>query len=128
MTKGPSTSRAAWAKTGRRVSISAARELLTRVNEGGIVVISRGAKGAILANRDQVWQGRSPKVTVRSTIGSGDSMLGGLLWAMLDGRPLPEAFQWGLAAGAATAETDGSRLAAKADIERLFPAAEVIPI
>jgi 1-phosphofructokinase family hexose kinase len=85
------------------------------------VIVSRGEKGAVLSGPDGSWVGRSPTVEVQSTIGSGDSMLAGYLWALEDGRGVEEAFRWGLAAGAATALTSGSEIARKPVIVELFP-------
>jgi len=107
-------------------AIAAARELAERL--GGpekIVVISRGKNGAVLAQGDTLLIGKSPTVTVKSTIGSGDSMLGAMLWAITSGKPIEEAFRWGLAAGAATATTDGSEIGRRAVIEKLFEHAVV---
>lgn len=109
-------------------AIAAARELLGRVREAGFVVLSRGERGAVLAQGDRVWLGTSPKVVAKSTIGSGDSLLGAMLWAIVEGKPLDEAFRWGLAAGAATAETDGTGIARRSEVERLFSEALAAPV
>lgn len=90
-----------------------------------IVVVSCGKDGAVLATEGQVLVGASPEVEVRSTIGSGDSLLGAMLWAIGGGRSLEEAFRWGLAAGAATAATDGSQIARRPMVESLLPHAAV---
>ena len=55
-------------------------------------------------------------------------MIAGMLWAFGQGKPADEALRWGLAAGAATALTDGSAIGDKATIEQLFPGAVVTPI
>lgn len=110
-------------------AVAAARELLGRLDPGpdSFVVISRGADGAVLASRNGAWLGKSPEVDVRSTIGSGDSMIGGILWALESGQELAEAFRYGLAAGAATATTDGSEIARKPKILELLPNSIVTP-
>jgi 1-phosphofructokinase len=104
-----------------------AGELLERLgrDEGRIVVISRGKKGAVLASDEGVFSGVSPKVEAISTIGSGDSLIGGMLWALQEGKTLEEAFAWGLAAGAATASTGGSEIAQRPKVLELFPQARV---
>lgn len=107
-------------------AISAAREI--RDLQGGgdaMTIVSMGADGAVLSSAEGVLVGMSPKVETRSTIGSGDSLLGAFLWALEEGRPLVEAFRWGLAAGAATATTDGAEIARKPVVEALFPHAIV---
>jgi 1-phosphofructokinase family hexose kinase len=90
-----------------------------------IAIISRGADGAVLATKEGVWSGGSPTIETHSTIGSGDSLLGGFLWALESGKPIDEAFRYGLAAGAATATTDGSEIARRPVIDRLLPDAVV---
>ena len=107
-------------------AISAAREI--REMQGGakaMTIVSMGADGAVLASAEGVLVGIAPKVETRSTIGSGDSLLGAFLWALEDGRPLEEAFRWGLAAGAATATTNGAEIARRGMVESLFPQAIV---
>ncbi|VFP86227.1 1-phosphofructokinase [Candidatus Erwinia haradaeae] len=47
------------------------------------VVISMGAKGAILVNADGVWISQPPSCDVISTVGAGDSMVGGLIYGLL---------------------------------------------
>lgn len=111
----------------RSEAVGAAREILGRqgTDPGRMAIVSMGEEGAVLATPDGVWIGETPRVDARSTIGSGDSMLGAFLWALEDGRPVPEAFRWGLAAGAATATTDGSEIARRPVVERLFAEASV---
>lgn len=107
-------------------ALEAARELYSRVGGGDrYVVISRGEKGAVMACEAGVFIGLSPQVEPKSTIGSGDSMIAGMLWALGEGKPAEEALRWGLSAGAATALTDGSAIGDRATIERLFSDAEV---
>ena len=107
-------------------TIAAAKELYERIGGGDrIVAISRGEAGAALVCASGTYLGESPEVEAKSTIGAGDSFLGGMLWAMEEGKPMEEALRWGLAAGVATATTDGSEIARRAVIERLFPLATV---
>ncbi|MCX7798776.1 MAG: 1-phosphofructokinase family hexose kinase [Fimbriimonadales bacterium] len=103
-------------------ALSAARELLAASKR---VLLSMGKNGAVLAGPDGVWVGHSPPVEARSTIGSGDSMLGALLWALEEGEDWPEALRWGLAAGAATATTDGSEIARRPVVRLLYKEARV---
>jgi 1-phosphofructokinase family hexose kinase len=89
------------------------------------VVISLGENGAVMACKDGLFRGQTPDVNARSTIGSGDSMVAGILWAIEEGKSLAEALQWGLACGAATATTDGSEIARKPKVLELLPLARV---
>jgi len=111
---------------GRNDALGAAMQLYQQLGAGSaLAVISRGAGGAILACEDGIYEGLTPYVEMRSTIGCGDSMLGGILWALGAGHPLSEAFRWGLSAGAATAATDGTGIARKAAIHELLHRAKV---
>jgi 1-phosphofructokinase len=112
--------------SGRNDAIDAAVELYQQLGTGDkIVVVSRGAGGAILACNEGQFEGTTPAVAVKSTVGCGDSMLGGMLWALNQSFPVAEAFAWGLAAGAATAATDGTCIGSNEEIRRLFPIAKV---
>lgn len=96
--------------------------------ENSVAVISRGAAGAVMADAAGVWVGRSPKVVVRSTVGSGDTMVAAMLAALGQGMAAQLALQHGLAAGAATAEIRGGGLARRADLERLQEQAVVAQV
>ncbi|MEA2552396.1 MAG: 1-phosphofructokinase [Fimbriimonadaceae bacterium] len=104
--------------------IAAGREILRFLKPKGsrepMAVISRGAEGAVLVTTNHVFVGHSPKVEVNSTIGSGDSLIGGMLWAFEAGKSLEEALRWGLAAGAATATTNGSEIARRPKVLELL--------
>jgi 1-phosphofructokinase len=105
--------------------LAAARELYEMIGGGDrYAIISRGAKGAVMTCAEGTFIGTSPKVEPRSTIGSGDSMIAGILRALGQGRLVDQALRWGLAAGAATALTDGSAIGGRETIERLYPEAK----
>lgn len=109
--------------------IKATTELYERLGGGErYVVISRGAKGAVMTCQSGTYLGLSPQVHPKSTIGSGDSMIAGMLWALGEGKSDDEALRWGLAAGAATALTDGTAIGDKATMERLLPEAKATKI
>ncbi|MGV3345881.1 1-phosphofructokinase [Enterobacteriaceae bacterium LUAb1] len=61
--------------------VTAAHEL----REQGIahVVISLGAEGALWVNASGVWLAKPPACDVVSTVGAGDSMVGGLIYGLL---------------------------------------------
>jgi 1-phosphofructokinase len=113
----------------RDAIIQATRDLYKQVqNEGSpepIVVISRGAEGAIMCCALGIFETPVLPITPKSTIGSGDSMIAGILHAILSGQDLPTALCYGNAAGAATASSDGSQIGRKHDILELFEQATV---
>lgn len=108
-------------------SVAAVKELYA-LHPGAIVIISRGADGAVLASSEGVLVGESPSVPVHSTIGSGDSMIAGILWGLTTGLSMSEAFRYGLAAGAATATTDGSEIGRRDVILELVERSVVSPV
>jgi 6-phosphofructokinase 2 len=96
----------------------AARELLDR-GRAQVVLVSRGAGGAYLVHAGGEEHLRAPTVPHKSKVGAGDSMVGGLVHALAQGRELAEAARRGVAAGAAAVMTPGSELCRAEDVERL---------
>lgn len=85
------------------------------------VVISQGGDGAVAAGPEGLWKAVCPQVDVRSTVGSGDSMVAGLAIALDENLGLAEGLRIGTAAGAATAMTPATHLCRRDDFERLLP-------
>ena len=69
-------------------------------------IVTLGERGAIVATVDGEIEIRPPKVTVRSTVGAGDSFVGALTLGLARGWPLEIASRYGVAAAAATADID----------------------
>jgi len=79
-----------------------------------------GKAGALLQTAEGTWLTHSPKIQEKNPIGAGDSMVGGLVWALSQGIPLREALGWGVASGAATASLSGTEVGTRPLIEELF--------
>lgn len=84
-----------------------------------VVVTSLGAGGATATTATDHWFVRAPTVPIRSAVGAGDSMVGGIVAALAEGRSLREAVRRGVAAGAAAVKTDGTQLCRRTDVDRL---------
>jgi 6-phosphofructokinase 2 len=97
----------------------AAREVLENANVE-VLVISFGAGGALLVTRDECEHMRAPTVPVRSKVGAGDSMVGGIVLKLSQGESLREAVRYGVAAGTAAVMTPGTELCRRDDVERLY--------
>lgn len=113
---------------GREIETEA--DALTAVHElaeRGIahVILSMGRAGALLGTGGKVWKGIPPTVKTVSAVGAGDSMVATYTLRLMGGDDPPDAFQWALAAGAATALTPGTELCHRADVERLVSEATV---
>ena len=109
---------------GRKATTPAEEEALARevVDSGRaeIVALTLGADGAVLATRERDPAPGEPA--------GGGQKCGGrrrqpssARWSgrWRNGRPVTEAFAYGVAAGAATAMTPGTELCSRADVERL---------
>jgi 1-phosphofructokinase family hexose kinase len=84
------------------------------------VVISMGKAGALLQTGEDTWLTHSPKVKEKNPIGAGDSMVGGLVWALTRGIPMKESLGWGVASGAAGASLGGTEVGSRTLIEELL--------
>ncbi len=85
-----------------------------------VVVVSLGPGGAMLVTRDAHEHIPAPTVKKRSTVGAGDSMVAGMVWALQSGLDFRKMAQWGVACGSAATMNPGAELFKKADAERLF--------
>lgn len=92
------------------------------------VVVSLGRKGAIAVSDQGAWRVSPPAVRAISAIGSGDSLVAGLVLALSEGDSLATGLRLGTAAGAATALRPGTRLGTRADVERLEPLVILEPL
>lgn len=93
------------------------------------LLVSAAAAGAVLvvAGADPVVL-RPPEVTVVTTVGAGDSLVGGLVARLACGDDLTDAAVWGVAAGTATVMEAGTALARRSVVERLRPQVQVLPL
>ncbi len=88
-------------------------------------IVSMGSLGAALATQEIAILARPPKIEAKSTIGSGDSLIGAFLASLAQGKTIGEAMKWGVAAGAATALSDGASIGSKDDIDRLVSQVQI---
>ncbi|MFY8054333.1 MAG: PfkB family carbohydrate kinase, partial [Limnohabitans sp.] len=85
-----------------------------------VVALSLGEQGAMLVSATQAWRAPSLQVDVQTTIGAGDSFVGGMVWALSQSKPLDEAFRYGMAASAAALLSPGTPLCQAHDVHRLL--------
>ncbi len=84
------------------------------------VVVSLGNKGAFIASNEGVIYQSPPSVIVKSTIGAGDSMVAGLVYSILNNYSPHMMLKWGIACGVAATMSEGTDLAHKENIEKVF--------
>ena len=84
-----------------------------------IVVVSLGAAGAMCVTREGHRHFPAPQVKRRSTVGAGDSMVAGMVWALQRGLSTDEMVRYGIACGTAATLQPGTQLFKRDDVERL---------
>jgi len=84
-----------------------------------IVVVSLGPHGALLVTKDGFEHIPAPTVMKRSTVGAGDSMVAGMVYALSTGKSPREMVQAGVACGTAATMNPGTELFHVEDVRRL---------
>ena len=85
-----------------------------------VLVVSLGAKGALLATKDELEYIAAPTVHQQSAIGAGDSMVAGMVFGLLKGKSYYKMAQYGVACGTAATLRPGTQLCKKEDADRLY--------
>lgn len=85
-----------------------------------VVVVSLGPQGALLVTREGFEHIPAPTVKKLSTVGAGDSMVSGMVWALSEGKSFREMAQTGVACGSAATMNTGTQLFKKEDVTRLL--------
>lgn len=85
-----------------------------------VVVVSLGPQGALLVTKDGFEHIPAPMVTKKSTVGAGDSMVAGMVWALSTGKSYREMVQTGVACGSAATMNAGTQLFEKKEMLRLL--------
>ncbi len=109
---------------GRRLHTES--EILTycrTIHQKGIkyFLLSRGKDGLILSSHQIKMKATVPALDVLSTVGAGDSVVGGFVLAHSQGKDLPDCVRLAAAAGTATARTPGTEVCHLKDVEAILP-------
>lgn len=86
-----------------------------------LVIMARGAEGSVFATARGCFHCVSPKGTVVSKVGAGDSFVGGLALGLARGQGFEDAGKLATATAAAAVMTPGSQLCAPETVARLLP-------
>lgn len=89
-------------------SVAAAGSLVTA--GVGAVLVTLGGAGAALVTANGAWWGTPPPITLRSTVGAGDSAVAGYLIAESQGFDESERLRHAIAYGSAAASLAGTQL------------------
>jgi 1-phosphofructokinase len=74
-----------------------------------IVIVSLGADGAILADRNEIYQAVPWKIEEKGATGAGDSMVASLAYSILNNKSLHDIAKITTAAGTVTASKEGTQ-------------------
>jgi len=103
-----------------RPDIAGAARRLIEEGAASAILVSLGTAGAVLVDGEGEDRIPAPTVPIRSRIGAGDSMVGGLVWRLACGDDLPTAARYAVAAGSAAVMSPGTELCRRDDVERLY--------
>lgn len=104
-------------------AVAAAKELFDKGIEN--VMISLGSKGALLVCGEGTFVATPPRVEALSTIGAGDSSIGGFLAAAVKGEKSDVMLKTAVSYGTAACMTEGTRPPRREDVLSVFNAVEV---
>lgn len=85
-----------------------------------VVVVSLGPQGALLVTREGFEHVPAPTVKKVSTVGAGDSMVAGMVWALSTGKSYLEMVQTGVACGSAATMNTGTKLFDRERVDELL--------
>ncbi len=100
--------------------IAASRKLIAS-GRTQVVALTLGEDGALLVTADHGWRAQPMPIEVVSTVGAGDSFLGGLVASLAAGKPPQDAFRVAVAAASAAVMSPGTELCREEDVQRLLP-------
>ena len=93
---------------------------LVRQGLAEIAIVTLGDKGAIVASHDEEFELAPPHVTVRSSVGAGDSFVAALTLGLAREWPLKEAARFAVAAAASAVTSEATELCKRPDVERHY--------
>ena len=102
---------------------AAAESLLVRGVQR--VVVSMGGDGAVFADSGQALLARPPRVMVRSTVGAGDAMVAGIVYATIHDSSLTDLARRATASGAYAVTRVGPGIEDRAALENLMGQVEI---
>ncbi|UOD51310.1 1-phosphofructokinase family hexose kinase [Orrella daihaiensis] len=86
--------------------VSVCQALIAQV-QAQVIALTLGARGALLVTAQDAWRIEPLPVKVTSTVGAGDSFVGGFVWSLTQNPDWIRAAQIGTAAATAALQTQG---------------------
>jgi fructose-1-phosphate kinase PfkB-like protein len=84
-----------------------------------------GADGLVYSDGATVVHVAPPLLTVRTAVGAGDALLGGLVWALTQGLPAVDVACWGVATGAVYVQDDALPADAQSAVRQMIRCLQV---
>ncbi len=102
-------------------------EIAEDIRKGGVenVMVSLGAKGALLVCAEGAYICTPPSIEAKSSIGAGDSSIGGFIAAILEGLPEKDALCRSVAYGTAACMREGTLPPLKADVVEILKQVQI---
>ena len=113
-------------ETAFQVTLSSTDEIvrfsreLIRTYQIRSVLVSMGAKGALLITDEECFHAGPVDVVVKSTVGAGDSMIAGMLYGIEQGLPLQEAFGYAAACGTLAVTKEGTQSFSLEEVKQMY--------
>lgn len=114
--------------TGKRLTQEAeVRNAIADLLAGGIrqVIVTLGAQGAIVADKNQMLRVRPPAVAAKSTVGAGDALVAGFVVGQTLGLSLADCARLGTAAATASVIQPGTQAGSLQEVDRLLAAVQI---
>jgi 1-phosphofructokinase family hexose kinase len=114
--------------TGERVtSLEDARRAVAAFHATGAqrVALSMGAQGLLYSDGETIVHAAPPSLRVRTGVGAGDALLGGLVWALSQGMPAVDVACWGAATGAVYVQDDSLPMDAQPAVRQMIERLQV---
>lgn len=92
------------------------------------VLVTLGARGAVLATREGTWRASAPPVEAVNTVGAGDAALSGLLWGLAQGVAAPELLRRAVGCATSTVLQPGAGELDLEQVERFLAGVKVVEL
>lgn len=93
-----------------------------------VVLVSLGKDGALITDGKRGFIAEAVDVDVKSTVGAGDSMVAGAVYALMEGMGIKTALKYGVAAAASCVSCEGTGLANAETAKKLIKQVKVTEI
>lgn len=107
-------------------ALKAAREVCARGVEN--ILVSLGDKGAMLVTKEYALFCEAPEIIPKSTVGAGDSLLAGFVYAYSEGMDFAECLKYACAFGSASCLEEGTNPPKRENVGKILSSLKAIYI